>query len=417
MTQSGQPRNLVLCADGTCNAFGHSHSNVARLLQCIDLDQPCVQQVCYDQGIGTNRGENQRIRTMLESPAGLRVLPPPDDSWWRPTRWISKVRSMTHGYGLETNVAQLYEALAELYETGDRVFLFGFSRGAFTVRALAGLIWRYGIPSAQNGRRAAKLFEQAWPMFVHEFPDESGLHAKKAEQFFELHAQRECPISFMGLWDTVKSYGGLSPVMLPHLRHNPTVETVRHALALNERRAWFEVTTWGWLDSDRKPEAASSRLTGAEIQKMQEQDTVEVWFSGCHTDVGGGAHRSGAIHPTAEIALRWMLGEAKQKRLRLNSAGHDVLAVPQPEERPRVCESRSLFWKFVELKQRRAISNAGQWPMTFKAKRGASPRQPLHSVRGKTIWYHESVDDVSLFGTIPAGIMLKAYSTKRTLAG
>ena len=140
MMPSGHSRNLVLCADGTCNAFGHSHSNVARLLQCIELNQPCFQQACYDQGIGTSRGENERIRTTLKSPAGLRVLPPPDDTWWLPTRWFSKIKSMTNGYGLETNVAQLYEAVAEMYEPGDCVFLFGFSRGAFTVPALAGLI-------------------------------------------------------------------------------------------------------------------------------------------------------------------------------------------------------------------------------------------------------------------------------------
>jgi uncharacterized protein (DUF2235 family) len=412
MTASGQPRNLVLCADGTCNAFGHSHSNVARLLQCVDLDQPCVQQVCYDQGIGTSRGESERIKTMLNCPAALRVLPPPDDTWWRPTRWYS----MTHGYGLETNVAQLYEALAELYITGDHVFLFGFSRGAFTVRALAGLIWRYGIPSIQNRHRTAELFKEAWAMFIDEFPDEGGLHAKRAEQFCERQGQRECPIYFMGLWDTVKSYGGLSPVMLPHLRHNPSVKTVRHALALNERRAWFEVTTWGWLDSDRERAAASSRLSDAEIQAIQQQDTVEVWFSGCHADVGGGAHRGGAIDPTAEIALRWMLGEAKQKGLLLNQAGHEVLAVPPSQECPRPRKSRGLLWKIVELKQRRAINNGGRWPVTFIAKRGASPRQPLHSVRDKTIWYHESVKDGSQFGAIPADIMLKPYSTKRTLA-
>ncbi len=415
MTPSGKPRNLVLCADGTCNAFGHSHSNVSRLLECIDLDKPSVQQVCYDQGIGTSRGENERIRTILKCPAALRVLPPPDDTWWRPTRWFSKIKSMTHGYGLETNVAQLYEAVAELYETGDRVFLFGFSRGAFTVRALAGLIWRYGIPSVENRRRAAKLFGQAWPMFIAGFQDEGGVHAKRAEQFFEREGQRECPIHFMGLWDTVKSYGGLSPTILPHLRHNPSVKNVRHALALNERRAWFEVTTWGWLDLDREPEAAFSRLIDAEIHEIKKQNIVEVWFSGCHSDVGGG-DRCKVSNATAEIALRWMLGEAKQEELLLNAAGNDVLAVPRSQERPRLCESRNLFWRLVELKQRKCIDNSGRWPTTLTAKRGASPRKPLDSARDGTIWYHESVEDLSQFGTIPALTKLKPYSTKRAPA-
>src|SRR4029453_18858692 len=59
---------------------------------------------------------------------------------------------------------------------------------------------------------------------------------------------RECRIRFLGLWDTVKSYGGLRRVMCAHLRHNPIVDTVRHALALDEQRGWFDATTWGRLD-------------------------------------------------------------------------------------------------------------------------------------------------------------------------
>jgi len=416
VTASGQPRNLVLCADGTCNAFGHSHSNVSRLLQCIELDRPSIQQVCYDQGIGTSRGEHERIGTALGHSAGLRLLPPPEDTWRHPKSWKSKIDSMTRGYGLDTNVSQLYEAMVELYEPGDRVFLFGFSRGAFTVRALAGLMWRYGIPSVQNRGRAAALFSEAWPMFTNEYPDESGAKANQAKQFFERHGQRDCPIHFMGLWDTVKSYGGLNPVMLPHLRHNPKVKTVRHAMALNERRGWFEVTTWGWLDSDREGDTASSRLSRAEIQEIQQQNTVEVWFSGCHSDVGGGLLRNGAVDPTAEIALRWMLGEAKYEGLRLNSAGDDVLAVPPDQERPQPGDSRGLLWKLVEMKKRQAINNAGQWPRLFEASRGASPRQPLNAVRDKTIWHHESIKDTSQFGTMPDGVTLKPRYTRRAIA-
>jgi uncharacterized protein (DUF2235 family) len=134
---------------------------------------------------------------------------------------------MTEGVGLDTNVAQLYETLAQLYEPGDRVFLFGFSRGAFTVRALAGLTWRYGLPASQITADAKTRFAEAWPLFKDEFPDEDGAKARRALQFRVGYGQPACPIHFLGLWDTVKSYGGLKPVMLPHLRHNPSVATVR----------------------------------------------------------------------------------------------------------------------------------------------------------------------------------------------
>ncbi|MGA8055543.1 MAG: DUF2235 domain-containing protein, partial [Burkholderiales bacterium] len=92
-----KPRNLVLCADGTCNAFGHSHSNVARLLQCIDLTDRDVQEVCYDQGIGTSRSERGRVCAQLGHQPALQLLPRPDDTWWRPTRWLSKIKSMATG--------------------------------------------------------------------------------------------------------------------------------------------------------------------------------------------------------------------------------------------------------------------------------------------------------------------------------
>jgi uncharacterized protein (DUF2235 family) len=406
-------RNLVLCADGTCNAFGHSHSNVARLLQCAELDKPDIQAVCYDQGIGTSRGEYARIRATLGHLPALDLLPPPDDTWWRPMKWLSKIRSMAFGYGLETNVRQLYEKVAELYEGNDRVFLFGFSRGAFTVRALAGLMWRYGIPSEANRDQAGRLFDEVWPMFLREYPDERGEQAAKAGRVFARLGQRDCPIHFLGLWDTVKSYGGLDPLVLPHLRHNPRVTTVRHALALDERRGWFELTTWGWVDRDRECDAASFRLSEADRQKIAKQDTLEVWFSGCHSDVGGGALRNGKIDDTAEIALRWMLGEAVREGLQLNDHGRCVLSVPRAAECPRARESRGLSWKVVELKRRRAINNEGHWPLTFPAPRGASPRQPLHSIRDKTIWRHESVMDASRFGPLPTGVELKIHTTKR----
>src|SRR5262245_49686197 len=109
-----------------------------------------AQVVVYDQGIGARLSEHKAItqyRDQLGKSGAPYVLDPPGDAWSRPWTWWSLIKSMTDGVGLETNVAQLYEALATLYKADDRVFLFGFSRGAFTVRALAGLVWRYGLPA------------------------------------------------------------------------------------------------------------------------------------------------------------------------------------------------------------------------------------------------------------------------------
>src|SRR5687767_3160973 len=215
-------KNVVLCADGTCNAFGaSSSSNVARLIEFLDLRNASAQVVVYDQGLGTFESEHQKIvlfKRQLEERLGqsdaLRLLRPPEHSSRRLRDWPYIAAAMTAGWGLETNVGELYAALAEHYRPGDRVFLFGFSRGAFTVRALAGFVWRYGLPPHEQRAEAAAIFTRLWPFFRYEFADDPPV-AKLVAGAVRAHLrQMDCPIHFMGLWDTVKSYGGLWPIML-----------------------------------------------------------------------------------------------------------------------------------------------------------------------------------------------------------
>jgi uncharacterized protein (DUF2235 family) len=312
---------------------------------------------------------------------------------------------MVGGLGLKANVRQLYVRLAELYSPDDQVFLFGFSRGAFTVRALAGLTWRYGLPADPN--RAEARFDAAWPLFRREFPDRQHFAAAKAKAFFE-RGGRQCPVHFLGLWDTVKSYGGLFPRMLPHLRHNASVSTVRHALSLDEQRGWFEATTWGWLDSDQREDAAASRLSEDDKNKIRAQDVVEVWFTGCHADVGGG----GLSDRSSSIALRWMLGEAEHAGLELNTYGRWFLSCPSETENPDVENSRSPSWKIVDWFPRAGIKNDKAWPRHVYARR-ASPRRPQDSVRCRKVLYHESVRDLSAFKDVPDCIDLESRPTRR----
>ena len=402
------PKNVVLCADGTCNAFGSASSNVARLLELIELRNNHVQVVCYDQGIGTTATQYSRLEAFNKSlgeKSALSPLRPPNDSWSNPFSWPFLIASMAGGLGLKANVRQLYVKLAELYSPDDRVFLFGFSRGAFTVRALAGLTWRYGLPA--DPHQAVARFDAAWPLFTHEFPDRQGFAAAKAKAFFEIGG-RQCPVHFLGLWDTVKSYGGLFPRMLPHLRHNASASTVRHALSLDEQRGWFEVTTWGWLDSDQRKDAAASRLSEDDKNKIRAQDVVEVWFRGCHADVGGG----GLSERSPSIALRWMLGEAQLAGLELNTYGRWFLTCPSETEDPDVADSRSRPWKIVDWFPRAGIKNDKAWPRHVYARR-ASPRRPQDSVRGGKVLYHESVRDLSAFKDVPDGIDLESRPTRR----
>jgi uncharacterized protein (DUF2235 family) len=405
-------RILVLCADGTCNAFGRTSSNVARLIEYLDLDHAAAQVACYDQGIGTRADQIDAIkafRARLPDGRTLHLLDPPGDAWSRPWTWPFLVGSMMFGWGLETNVRQLYLKLAELYDPDDKVFLFGFSRGAFTVRALAALTWRYGLPATRDTAAARRLFAKAWRLFRDEYPDEGGIKAEAASRFRGQPAVRPCPIHFLGLWDTVKSYGGLRPVMLPHLRHNPSVTTVRHALAIDEQRGWFDVTTWGALDSDKEADAGMSRLDESTVRAIGSQDVAEVWFTGCHADVGGGAGNE----YTSDIALRWMLGEAAAAGLVLNATGRAFLATPGAPEIPSPDDSRTTFWRVVDSMPRRAIDNGGRWPRRIWAPRGAARRTPLAHPRGKTVWLHESVAGASRLGPVPADVKLERASTRR----
>src|SRR5262245_34120354 len=208
------------------------------------------------------------------------------------------------------------------------------------------------------------------------------------KEFLATEGQRECPIHFLGVWDTVKSYGGLCPIMLPHLRHNPIVAHVRHALALDERRGWFDATTWGCLDLDRKADAAWSPLSEPVRQRIEQQDIKEVWFRGCHSDIGGGDREA----QSARIALRWMLGEAAQAGLRLNADGCCLLKSPREREWAEVHESHTLAWRLIELLPRLTIDNSGQWPKGVAARTRQAVRRPDLLLRDGRVTVHESVD-------------------------
>jgi uncharacterized protein (DUF2235 family) len=377
-------RNIVICSDGTGNSFKRHESNVARLVPLLSLIDHRAQVVVYDQGIGTDARrwrEIEAFRATIRDREALEVLRGPHESRFRPAEWGTLVLGLAFGYGLAENVRQMYQALASRYEPGDRVFLFGFSRGAFTVRALAGLLYRCGLP-VRDRHADNSIFRRAWALYQPMHPDLDAIAAFRAGE-----QQRDCPIHFLGIWDTVKSYGGLRPVMLPHLRHNPIVSCVRHAVALDEQRGWFDVTTWGRLDLDREPDAAWSRLPEAVRATIAEQDIDEVWFRGCHSDVGGG----NGDEQTERIALRWMLAEAAAQEIALSDAGRSLLAPSNSPEQAEVHDSHTATWRAVERVPRRVIDNSGTWPRRIWADTPNARRDPLKLTRGGVVSVHESV--------------------------
>lgn len=358
-------KNIILCSDGTGNTFDEHGTNVSALIRSIDLrglPEPERPQIAfYDQGVGTNPGLVADAKAYSKSRPEARmltVLPEPAVDRWMPG-WLARLRGLVHGYGLAQNVKELVRALAEHHQQGDRVYLFGFSRGAFTVRAVAGFLHRCGLPRA--GEDFERWFEQGFALYSVHFP------SPQLIETFRLRS-RLIEIDFLGLWDTVKSYGGLRPVSWPHLRHNPAVRVVRHALALDERRAWFQHTTWG---------SADEKLRGEPLEqdpRYRHQDVEEVWFRGYHSDIGGGKDEQ----ESARVALLWMLGEAAHCNLRLNDDGMrrfqnlgDFNRKIEPHD------SYAWWWPLVGAIPRQELHNDWRPPRRRLTMGSRSPRNPL----------------------------------------
>jgi len=294
-------RNLVVCFDGTDNQFGATNTNIVRLYQAMRRD-PAVQIGLYDPGVGT-MGEPGTITTTA--------------------RRIQMILGLAFGLGVTQNVSDAYRFLMQAYGPDDRIFIFGFSRGALEARALAGLIHRCGLlhPHLVPLEPYAIRFFQTPGDF-------------KVVRAFQATFARRVDVTFLGLWDTVTSMGNVwSPITWPFTTSNPSVRSVAHAIAIDERRAFFRQNRW-------KP--------------TEGQQCTEVWFAGVHSDVGGG-------YPVAEgrlwaITLRWMAGHASRAGLLLDDADLEAALAEgadtngtTPDCATNQHDSLTLAWKPLEL--------------------------------------------------------------------
>ncbi len=285
-------RQLVVCLDGTGNSFCATPTNVVRILRSLSSDLDEVLPY-YDQGVGTFGQQD----TLFE---------------WEKTP--SRILGLAFGWGLPRTVESAYRFLAQNYRIGDEIYLFGFSRGSYSIRALAALLHVCGLVQPHQ----LNLFDYAWAMLTaRKKIDPAGDASTSATQDsaipppadapdFELQRQfketfgRTVAVKFMGVFDTVKSVGWVySPTVIPYTTSNPAVQTVRHAMAIDERRVFFRQEAWSY-----KP----FPLT----------DAKQVWFAGVHSDIGGGY----AIETSqlASVALCWMLGEAIANGLKVDRA-------------------------------------------------------------------------------------------------
>jgi uncharacterized protein (DUF2235 family) len=270
-------RNLLLCFDGTSNQFGPENTSIVRLVQSVDRD-PARQRVYYDPGIGT--------------------LPEPG-LWTSFGKKISEIVGLAFGVGLTRKVQQGYAYLMETWQPGDRVFLFGFSRGAYTARVLAGLLHVLGLLPRGNDNLIPYLLRLYKAVGDKPESEDSpkwnywrlcnAFRSTFAREITPGDQDRRFLVHFLGVWDTVSSVGWVwDPPSFTYTARNPSVRIVRHAVAIDERRWFFRQNLFTPADG---------------------QDLLEVWFAGVHADVGGG-------YPEEEGGLwrapfLWMIDAAK----------------------------------------------------------------------------------------------------------
>jgi uncharacterized protein (DUF2235 family) len=277
-------KNIIICCDGTGNEFGESKSNVVKLYKSLICD--ATQIGYYHPGVGT-----MGARSALTGIA----------KWW------TKVMGLAFGYGISDNVADAYQFLMRNFKPGDNIYVFGFSRGAYTARAICGMLHIVGLLTEGN--------EGLIPYAIRMIKNKK-INFGVAFDFKKTFS-RECKPYFVGVWDTVSSVGWVyNAVRFPYTRatRNPDFQIVRHAISIDERRAFFPSNGFG-------------------KHHDAQQDILEVLFAGVHSDVGGSYPEDES--QLSKIALRWMLVHAEAAGLKVDqNRKADILGAKKPYVAP-----------------------------------------------------------------------------------
>jgi uncharacterized protein (DUF2235 family) len=288
-------RILILCFDGTGNKFGEENSNVVRFFRALVKNKRKQQLVYYQPGIGTYNKRTFMTHTM--------------DT-------LSSKLDEAIATGIDDHVKQGYQFIVQNYRPNDKICLFGFSRGAHTARVVAGMVYKVGILPKENIQQVDFAFN------VYGSTGHHGYRlGREFKWTFTPTASPPVSVDFVGVWDTVSSVG-IVPQMHPYTSVNYAVKTFRHALALDERRVRFRPNVWSEITLEREQEldidipVSDSIPAGVHRDEWQytppmrdHADVKEVWFTGCHADVGGGSHPTDRLSSLSFVPLRWMIKE------------------------------------------------------------------------------------------------------------
>ncbi|OJA07506.1 hypothetical protein AZE42_09221 [Rhizopogon vesiculosus] len=365
---SREPKILIATFDGTAGSYNTANSNVVKFVSLLKKDTDC--QLCYYQaGVGT-----------YFSPG---VVSPMFIS-------LAKMLDEAFAWYLDEHVMEGYKFLMNNYRSGDKICLFGFSRGAYTARALAGMLHKVGLLPKSNLQQVS---------FAYNAYKQTGKVANEFAAGFKQTFSQDVKVEFVGVWDTVQSTGVLMSRNLPFTDSNTLIKTFRHALALDERRVRFQPELYHRSQSDtpdpeyaemsklrkavgelenkasgkfgslgnklRKKfkkkskceevevvverteetivngEANAETLVCVDIEPEPSTDVLEVWFPGCHSDIGGGNVANCVEVSLAQNTLRWMVEQVIQSQCgilfdeeALERLGMPLSSLPVPQPPP-----------------------------------------------------------------------------------
>jgi Uncharacterized alpha/beta hydrolase domain (DUF2235) len=369
-------KNIILLSDGTGNSSSSLFkTNVWRLFQILDLSNPQRQIAFYDDGVGTSSFK------------------------------LFAILGGVFGFGLKRNVIAIYSFCCRNYASGDRIYCFGFSRGAFTIRVVAGMIASQGlVPYNDNEADLARFAADAYRAYRRRFVggilkylgylriDLRGIRDVVIRCWRALRGQTvRAPamsdvesIHFVGIWDTVDAYGGpiqemtraidywIWPLSMPDHFMSAKILRACHALALEDERDAFSPVIWderyvrakaivpgsskpNWLfDIDYDPRSAAAKAAErapqarSALPPIDQQRISQVWFTGVHADVGGGYPQNGLSF----VALDWMMDRAAAYGLQYLNAQRQLLINPQIDPNDKLNDSRKGLASYYRYKPR-----------------------------------------------------------------
>jgi hypothetical protein len=366
-------KNIVLLSDGTGNSSASPFkTNVWRLFQILDLSNPARQIAFYDDGVGTS---SFRLFAILGG---------------------------VFGFGLKRNVIAIYSFCCRNYSPDDRIYCFGFSRGSFTIRIVAGLIASQGLVRYDdNEADLARFAADAYRAYRRNFNggilqylgylgiDLRGIRDTIIRGWRGLRGQAErAPamvevesIQFVGVWDTVDAYGGpiqemtraidywVWPLSMPNHFLSAKVLRACHALSLEDERDAFTPVIWDeryvrakeegsprdWLfdinydpRGDAAKQAEPPPHARTNLPPIDRQRISQVWFTGVHADVGGGYPQNGLSF----VALDWMMDRAEPYGLQYLNQQRRLLLDPQIDPTDKLNNSRKGLASYYRYKPR-----------------------------------------------------------------